>query len=42
MGSWATAVALQADGRIVVAGDADRMNGDRIDGRFAVARYRAA
>jgi uncharacterized delta-60 repeat protein len=41
VGSWASAVALQADGRIVVAGDADRVNGDRIDGRFALARYRA-
>jgi len=35
------AVALQADGRIVVAGDIDGVLADRIDGRFAVARYRA-
>ncbi len=41
VGSWASAVALQADGRIVVAGDADRANADRIDGRIALARYRA-
>ena len=41
VGSFAAAVELQADGRIVVGGDADRVNGDRIDGRFALARYRA-
>jgi len=41
VGSWANAVALQADGRIVVAGDIDGVVADRIDGRFAVARYRA-
>jgi len=40
VGSWASAVALQSDGRIVVAGDVDRVAADRIDGRFAVARYR--
>jgi uncharacterized delta-60 repeat protein len=41
VGSWASAVALQADGRIVVAGDVDRAAAGRIDGRLAVARYRA-
>lgn len=41
VGSWAKAVALQADGRIVLAGDVDGVVADRIDGRFAVARYRA-
>jgi uncharacterized delta-60 repeat protein len=40
VGSWASAVVLQSDGRIVVAGDVDRIAADRIDGRFAVARYR--
>jgi uncharacterized delta-60 repeat protein len=41
VGSWANGVALQADGRIVVAGEVDRVTADRIDGRFALARYRA-
>ena len=41
VGSWAKAVALQTDGRIVVAGDVDGVAADRIDGRFAVARYRS-
>ena len=40
-GSWASAVALQGNGRIVVAGEVDGANADRIDGRFALARYRA-
>ena len=40
VGSWASSVALQTDGRIVVAGDVDGVAADRIDGRFAVARYR--
>jgi uncharacterized delta-60 repeat protein len=41
LGAHAAAVELQPDGRIVVAGEADRAGADRIDGRFAVARYRA-
>jgi uncharacterized delta-60 repeat protein len=41
VGSWASAVALQSDGRIVVVGDVDRVAAGRIDGRFAIARYRA-
>jgi uncharacterized delta-60 repeat protein len=41
LGAQAAAVELQPDGRIVVAGDVDRANADRIDGRFAVARYLA-
>jgi uncharacterized delta-60 repeat protein len=41
VGSRATAVALQTDGRIVVVGEIDGVVADRIDGRFAVARYRA-
>lgn len=41
VGSWATSVALQTDGRIVVAGEVDGVAADRIDGRFAVARYRS-
>ena len=40
VGSWATAVALHTYGRIVAAGDVDRVAAGRIDGRFAVARYR--
>jgi uncharacterized delta-60 repeat protein len=41
LGARAAAVELQPDGRIVVAGEVDRANVDRLDGRFAVARYRA-
>ena len=41
LGAHAAAVELQPDGRIVVAGEVDRANVDRLDGRFAVARYRA-
>jgi uncharacterized delta-60 repeat protein len=41
LGARAAAVELQPDGRIVVAGEVDRANVDRLDGRFAVARYRS-
>ena len=41
LGARAAAVELQPDGRIVVAGEVDRANVDRLDGRFAVARYLA-
>jgi uncharacterized delta-60 repeat protein len=41
LGARAAAVELQPDGRIVVAGEVNRANVDRLDGRFAVARYLA-
>jgi uncharacterized delta-60 repeat protein len=40
VGAGASGIAIQADGRIVVAGTVDRVAGGRLDGRFAVARYR--
>jgi uncharacterized delta-60 repeat protein len=41
VGSWASAVAIQANGKIVVAGSQDGENKakDRILGRFVLARY---
>jgi uncharacterized delta-60 repeat protein len=41
VGAGASGIAIQADGRIVVAGTVDRVAGGRLDGRFAVARYRS-
>ncbi|HEX6401320.1 MAG TPA: delta-60 repeat domain-containing protein [Actinomycetota bacterium] len=40
VGAGASGIAIQADGRFVVAGTADRVADGRLDGRFAVARYR--
>lgn len=40
VGAGASGIAIQADGRIVVAGTVDRVADGRLDGRFAVARYR--
>ena len=41
VGAWAAGVALQPDGKIVVAGSAARVVDGHMDGRFALARYRA-
>jgi hypothetical protein len=38
-GARAAAIDLAPDGRIVVAGEVDRPDADRLDGRFATARY---
>ncbi|HEX4942295.1 MAG TPA: delta-60 repeat domain-containing protein [Actinomycetota bacterium] len=41
VGAGASGIVIQADGRIVVAGTVDRVADGRLDGRFAVARYRS-
>ena len=40
VGAWATGVAIQPDGKIVLAGSAVRVLDGHLDGRFALARYR--
>ena len=40
VGAQASGIAIQADGRFVVAGTVDRVSDGRLDGRFAMARYR--
>ena len=40
VGAWASGVAIQPDGRIVLAGSAVRVLDGHLDGRFALARYR--